>query len=100
MSITSNKRINNNMEGLVDWSRVNWEEEMRELSKEEKKEKIKIITEDGKKLLEIQVVIKKLGKRREEEYRREERRRKNKKKQKRKEEEEDQRRIDKEWRRV
>ena len=50
-----------NMRGQVYCSRVNWEEELRGLNKEEKEEKremIKIIVENNKKILEIQKTVK------------------------------------------
>ena len=50
-----------NMRGQVYCSRVNWEEELRGLNKEEKEEKremIEIIVENNKKILEIQKTVK------------------------------------------
>ena len=53
MLMNNNKRTKpSNMEGQVDWSRVNWEEELRGLNEEEKEEKreiIKIMIENNKK---------------------------------------------------
>ena len=60
----------------IDWSRFNLEEELRGLSDEEKVERmglIKIIMENSKKLLEIQVTINELKRKKEERERRERR---------------------------
>jgi len=68
-----------NMEGLVNWSRVNWKEELSGLSKEKKEGKreiIKIIVENNKKLLKMQKNNKTLSKEKEGIRKRNERRRK------------------------
>ena len=67
------------MEGLVNWSRVNWKEELSGLSKEKKEGKreiIKIIVENNKKLLKMQKNNKTLSKEKEGIRKRNERRRK------------------------
>ena len=101
---------NSNMEGTgLDWSRINLKEKLRGLSNKEKYERmelIKIVVENSKKILEMQIKINKLKKIKEEREREkieECNKRENEQKERenrRIEEEEKKKRVKKEWKRI
>jgi len=73
----SNKRIDMETTG-IDWSKVNMEEELRELSNEKKVKRmglVKIIMENNIKMLEIQKTMENIKRQKEEEIRKKEEKR-------------------------
>jgi len=100
----------------IDWSRVNIEEELRELSDKKKIKRmrlVKIIMENNIKMLEIQKTIESIKRQREEEIRKKEKKRTREKEEdnrwrkesyerneREREEREEQKRVEEEWRKI